>query len=107
MVRPTTTTTTTTTPAPSAPSTATKQPSAAIAPPPSLLRRTASQIAKRVYQFELTFGLYMLNPVEKYIFHALIATFALLMVYAAVSFMPETAKYVVSRGRYYLSSESL
>ncbi|KAJ1550202.1 hypothetical protein HK405_001172 [Cladochytrium tenue] len=71
----------------------------------SWVGRLAALAARRVYQYELTFGLYMLGPVEKSIFNAFVVVFAVFFMYA-VAHIPEYAGYAIARGRYYLTAES-
>ncbi|KAI9202733.1 uncharacterized protein BJ171DRAFT_513088 [Polychytrium aggregatum] len=63
-------------------------------------------VSVKIFQYELTLGLYMLEPIEKAIFNAILVLFLALMVYAVHHYLPDQASYVMSKTRYYLSAES-
>ncbi|KAI8609914.1 hypothetical protein BC830DRAFT_1148293 [Chytriomyces sp. MP71] len=64
-------------------------------------------IAVKTYQYELTFGLYMLEPFEKIIFNTVFVLFFGFFLYRGVTMVPDATQYVLEKGRYYLSMETM
>ncbi|KAI8805511.1 hypothetical protein BJ742DRAFT_819851 [Cladochytrium replicatum] len=56
-----------------------------------------------IYQYELTFGLYMLDPWEKTVFNTFIGLLFVLGSYATWRVLPEYARYMIQQGIYYLA----
>ncbi|KAJ3045264.1 hypothetical protein HDV00_011136 [Rhizophlyctis rosea] len=56
----------------------------------------------KIYQWELTLGLYMLEPWEKVAFNTVILFFTLLSLYTAFSFAPNYAQNFFSKAYYYI-----
>ncbi|KAJ3046156.1 hypothetical protein HDU99_009823, partial [Rhizoclosmatium hyalinum] len=63
-------------------------------------------ISLKIYQYELTFGLYMLEPWEKYIFNIVFALFFTFFMFRGIAMFPDVTNYVVEKSKYYLSMES-
>lgn len=62
-------------------------------------------VNRLIYQYETTFGLYMLEPWEKALFNLVVGTFALLFLYATTHAIPAVES-LSARIAYYLT-ESL
>ncbi|KAJ3073610.1 hypothetical protein HDU98_001083 [Podochytrium sp. JEL0797] len=66
----------------------------------------SKRISKLIYQYELTFGLYMLEPWEKTIWNCVFLLFFAFFTYRGICMMPDAQAYFVEKSRYYLSMES-
>ncbi|KAJ3098170.1 hypothetical protein HDU97_004218 [Phlyctochytrium planicorne] len=60
----------------------------------------------KVYQYELTLGLYMLEPWEKSTFNAIVLLFVSLFFYTCFTYIPTYASYVVQKVQYYVTDSS-
>ncbi|KAI8919583.1 hypothetical protein BC831DRAFT_515853 [Entophlyctis helioformis] len=54
-----------------------------------------------VYKYELTLGLYMLEPWEKTAFNSIVLLFSLFFVYTCYRWLPSYTSYVVAKSQYY------
>ncbi|KAI8844769.1 hypothetical protein BC829DRAFT_445971 [Chytridium lagenaria] len=57
----------------------------------------------KIYQYELTLGLYMLEPWEKSTFNAIVLLFLTLFIYTCYTYIPTYTNYVVNKGQYYFN----
>ncbi|KAF2268973.1 hypothetical protein CC78DRAFT_454151 [Lojkania enalia] len=65
--------------------------------PSSLLR----WLQRKRYQYEVTFSLYMLTPVEKFIFNSVLFLLLSLLIIAASLYLPEHITIIANRIVYY------
>ncbi|KAL2915049.1 hypothetical protein HK105_205376 [Polyrhizophydium stewartii] len=63
-----------------------------------------SAVKRAVRLYEVTFGLYMLEPWEKTLFNSIILVFAGFFVYACYRWLPLLSAEAVSKFNYYLVS---
>ncbi|KAJ3087681.1 hypothetical protein HK102_010510 [Quaeritorhiza haematococci] len=67
-----------------------------------IVKRTKAAVELKYYQYELTLGLYMLEPWEKIIFNTIVLIFLTFFTYAAYSRLPDYTSYLVKKSQYYL-----
>ncbi|CCX06677.1 hypothetical protein FPQ18DRAFT_336417 [Pyronema domesticum] len=58
------------------------------------------------YQYEVTFSLYMLTPVEKIIFNTLLFIFLSLLITAVSFYLPHHVAIIAKRAWYYYAGDS-
>ncbi|KAJ3037788.1 hypothetical protein HDV00_001289 [Rhizophlyctis rosea] len=61
----------------------------------------ANHAKLKIYQWEVTLGLYMLEPWEKVAFNTGILLFCILSLYTAISLVPNYAQNFLSNAYYY------
>ena len=84
-------------------------------PAKSFLVQVKDKVSLLIYQYELTFGLYMLTAIEKSIFSklsfafilqdVLVLTFFFFSIYACYSIVPGQIAHLFKQASYYLASE--
>ncbi|KAJ3391311.1 hypothetical protein HDU84_006227 [Entophlyctis sp. JEL0112] len=67
----------------------------------------AKWIGLKIHQYELTFGLYMLEPWEKLILNSIFILFFGFFIVRGMSMFPDLTNFVLEKGRYYLSMENV
>ncbi|KAJ3116982.1 hypothetical protein HK098_006416 [Nowakowskiella sp. JEL0407] len=66
-------------------------------------KKLQDAIALKLYQYELTIGLYMLEPWEKTLFNLFVLLMFFLATYTAYAYLPDYTSYIIAKGQYYLS----
>ncbi|KAI8835795.1 hypothetical protein HDU81_000276 [Chytriomyces hyalinus] len=64
-------------------------------------------ISLKIYQYELTFGLYMLEPWEKIIINTVFVLFFGFFLCRGITLIPDFTSYLLEKGRYYVSMDSM
>ncbi|KAI5804090.1 hypothetical protein DFH27DRAFT_459764, partial [Peziza echinospora] len=59
-------------------------------------------IKRKIYQYEVTYSLYMLTPMEKLIFNTFLFAFLGMLILAASLYLPQHIATIASRGWFYL-----
>lgn len=58
-------------------------------------------VRRKVYQYEVTFGLYMLEPWEKLIFNSIVCLLLSVFVLSVWSYFPSHVRFVAQKAAYY------
>ncbi|KAH6569366.1 hypothetical protein BASA50_009897 [Batrachochytrium salamandrivorans] len=70
-----------------------------------MVSSSASRITKaiqlRIYQYELTVGLYMLEPWEKAAFNSIVLVFSAFFIYTCCRWLPSYTAEMVTKSHYY------
>lgn len=64
-------------------------------------------IRLKIYQYEVTFAIYMLTPTEKLIFNSILLTLITLLLTAAYIYLPDHVMAIASHIYYYWAGERL
>ncbi|KAL3472306.1 hypothetical protein BJX99DRAFT_235697 [Aspergillus californicus] len=59
----------------------------------------------KIYQYEVTFAIYMLTPIEKFIFNSLLLTLISLIISALYVYLPDHLRSIYSHLYYYWAGE--
>ncbi|KAJ1568668.1 hypothetical protein HK096_005747 [Nowakowskiella sp. JEL0078] len=69
-----------------------------------MIKQLKESLALKIYQYELTIGLYMLEPWEKTLFNMFLLLMLSLAMYTTYAYLPDSATYLLAKSKYYLSS---
>ncbi|KAI9756976.1 MAG: hypothetical protein M4579_003634 [Chaenotheca gracillima] len=64
-------------------------------------------LQRKRYQYEVTFSLYMLTPIEKFIFNSFLFLFLSMIIIAASLYLPHHIKFLVSRAWFYYAGDEV
>ncbi|RPA85260.1 hypothetical protein BJ508DRAFT_412047 [Ascobolus immersus RN42] len=84
-----------------APSTTTSSTAASLTPVQALLK----YLRRKRYQYEVTFSLYMLTPIEKIIFNIAVFLFFSMIIVATSLYFPTHFKVMASRVWFYIAGD--
>ncbi|KAM0796732.1 hypothetical protein BDR22DRAFT_892866 [Usnea florida] len=62
-------------------------------------------LQRKRYQYEVTFSLYMLTPMEKFIFNTFLLLFISMVIIAASLYLPEHVMKMASRAWFYYAGD--
>ncbi|KAL1999191.1 hypothetical protein VTN02DRAFT_4903 [Thermoascus thermophilus] len=71
----------------------------------SIMAAIVRWLRLKVYQYEVTFAIYMLTPTEKFIFNSLLISLVTLLVTAAYVYLPDHVMAIGSRAYYYWAGD--
>ncbi|EED19312.1 conserved hypothetical protein [Talaromyces stipitatus ATCC 10500] len=80
-------------------------PSMASSPSPSVFTSLLRWLRLKIYQYEVTFALYMLTPTEKFIFNSLVLAFLSLFITAAYIYLPDHVASIYGHVHYYFTAD--
>ncbi|QIX01596.1 hypothetical protein AMS68_007113 [Peltaster fructicola] len=66
----------------------------------------AKWVQKKIYQYEVTFSLYMLTGTEKFVFNSVLFLFTSMTCIAAFLYLPAHIKIITERTYYYWAGDS-
>lgn len=72
---------------------------------PSTTRSIIRWLQLKRYQYEVTFPLYMLTPVERFILNSLLFLFLSMIIYAATLYLPQHIMTIASRAWFYYAGD--
>ncbi|CAJ2508023.1 Uu.00g092090.m01.CDS01 [Anthostomella pinea] len=68
-----------------------------------LLQRFGRWLSLKQYQIEVTFGVYMFTPTEKFIFWSVVFLLFSLTTIAVILYLPQHLLFILNRGWFYVS----
>ncbi|KAI0024431.1 hypothetical protein F4780DRAFT_775818 [Xylariomycetidae sp. FL0641] len=69
----------------------------------SMLQRFGRWLGLKQYQIEVTFGVYMFTPTEKFIFWSAVFLLSALMTIAVILYLPQHILFIISRAWFYVN----
>ncbi|RPB25394.1 hypothetical protein L211DRAFT_120856 [Terfezia boudieri ATCC MYA-4762] len=69
---------------------------------PSTTSSLIRLLQRKRYQYEVTYSLYMLTPMEKFIFNTFLFAFLSMLILAASLYLPQHVATITSRAWFYL-----
>ncbi|KAF8457164.1 hypothetical protein BGX38DRAFT_1086409 [Terfezia claveryi] len=69
---------------------------------PSTTSSLIKLLQRKRYQYEVTYSLYMLTPMEKFIFNTFLFAFLSMLILAASLYLPQHVATITSRAWFYL-----